>query len=86
MVMAIFLPIGVWVEQLKQEWQQDPEMQKLIQEIVTNSGRHSKFTWENNLLKYKERLWVGKYSALKQLIMYKAHGGTECGHSGVRKP
>ncbi|XP_052292019.1 uncharacterized protein LOC127900817 [Citrus sinensis] len=53
MVMAISLPIGVWVEQLKQEWQQDSEIQKLIQEIVTNSARHSKFTWENNLLKYK---------------------------------
>ncbi|KAL9415035.1 hypothetical protein AB3S75_043332 [Citrus x aurantiifolia] len=28
MVMAISLLIGVWVEQLKQEWQQDPEIQK----------------------------------------------------------
>ncbi|KAK9175296.1 hypothetical protein WN944_027302 [Citrus x changshan-huyou] len=85
MVMAISLPIGVWVEQLKQEWQHDPEIQKLIQEIVTNSARHSKFTWEKHLLKYKGRLWVGKHSALKQLIMSEAHGGTEGGHSGVRK-
>ena len=30
MVMAISLPIGVWVEQLKQEWQQDLEIQKFI--------------------------------------------------------
>lgn len=39
----------------------------------------------NNVLKYKGRLWVGKYSDLKQLIMTQAHGGIEGGHSRVKK-
>lgn len=42
-VMAISFLLADWVEQLKQEWQQDMEIQKLIQEIQSNPGFHSKF-------------------------------------------
>ena len=42
-VMAISFLLADWVEQLKQEWQQDMEIQKLIQEILSNPGFHSKF-------------------------------------------
>ncbi|RVX22659.1 Kinesin-like protein KIN-7E, chloroplastic [Vitis vinifera] len=37
------------VEQLKQEWQEDVEIQKLIQEMQPNPTSHSKFSWEHEL-------------------------------------
>ena len=62
-VMAIFFPLAEWLEQLKQEWQQDVEIQRLIQEIQADPASHSKYIWEHDLLKYKGRLWLGKIQA-----------------------
>ena len=56
-MMAISFPFAESVEQLKQEWQQNVEIQRLIQEIQANPASHSKYSWEHDLLKYKERLW-----------------------------
>ena len=58
-LMRISSPIATWVEQLKQEWQQDQAIQNLIQEIQLNPTSHPKFSWENNLLECKGSLWVG---------------------------
>ena len=68
------------VEQFKQEWQHDVEIQRLIQEIHADPASHSKYSWEHDL-KYKGRLWLGKNSRLKPIILEEAHEGVEGGHS-----
>ena len=83
-VMAISFPLTDWVEQLKQEWQQDMEIQKLIQELQENPTSHSKFNWEHDLLKHEVRLWLGRISNLKPVILKEAHVGVG-GHYGIKK-
>ena len=73
------------MKQLKQEWQQDVEIQRLIQEIQADPTSHSKYSWEHDLLKYKGRLWLGKNSSLKPILLKEAHAGVEGGHSSVKK-
>ena len=82
--MAISFPLTDWVEQLKQEWQQDMEIQKLIQELQENPTSHSKFNWEHDLLKHEVRLWLGRSSNLKPVILKEAHVGVG-GHYGIKK-
>lgn len=45
---------------------------------------HSKFSWANDQLRYKGRLWLGS-QFLKEKILQEAHGGVEGGHSGTKK-
>ena len=59
-MMTISFPLAEWVEQLKQEWQQHMEIQRLIQEMQVNPASHSKYSWEHDILKYKGRLWLVK--------------------------
>ncbi|KAL9422110.1 hypothetical protein AB3S75_034387 [Citrus x aurantiifolia] len=83
--MALSFPIANWLGMLQDEWKNDENIQKLIQEIQQDQNLHSKFTWVDNQLRYKGRLWLGDRSELKKTILQEAHGGVEGGHSGVKK-
>ena len=61
------------------------KIQRLIQEVQANPTSHSKYSWEYDLLKYKGRLWLGKNSSLKPILLKEAHVGVEGRHSGVKK-
>ena len=60
-------------------------IQKLIHEIQLDQNLHSKFTWKDNQLRYKGRLWLGDQSKIKKTILQEAHGGVAGGNSGVKK-
>ena len=70
-MMVISFLLAEWVEQLKQEWEQDVKIQRLIKEIQADPSSHSKYSWEYDLLKYKGRLWLGKNSL--KLLYLKRH-------------
>ena len=84
-MMTISFSLAEWVEQLKQEWQQHMEIQRLIQEMQVNPASHSKYSWEHDILKYKGRLWLVKNSNLKPILLKEAHVGVKGGHFCVKK-
>lgn len=84
-LMAITFPVANWLNLLQDERKKDQQIQKLIQEIKVVPNSHSKFSWSNDQLRYKGRLWLGDKSELKLKNLQESHGGDDGGHSGVKK-
>ncbi|KAH9735939.1 hypothetical protein KPL71_017914 [Citrus sinensis] len=53
-IMALSFPIANWLGVLQDEWKNDENIQKLIQEIQQDQNLHSKFTWP---LPIPELIW-----------------------------
>ena len=58
-IMTLSFPVADWLALLQDEWKRDEKIQQIIQEIVQNSMSHSKFSYVNEQLKFKGRLWLG---------------------------
>ena len=84
-IMALSFLIANWLGVLQDEWKNDENIQKLIHEIQQDQNLHSKFTWVDNQLRYKGRLWLGDRFEIKKMILQEANGGVEGGHSRVKK-
>lgn len=48
-----------WVRELQANWEQDQELQKIIQDLQQNSASHPSFSWQHQVLYFKSRLVVG---------------------------
>lgn len=47
------------LETLQGFWHQDPQCKQLIEEVSINPTTHPHYSWQNNLLKRKEKVVVG---------------------------
>lgn len=71
------------LEDLKQHWATDKNLQKVIQELNSDPSSHPCFTWHQGLLQRKGKLMVDDNSDIKQTILQWMHSSTQGGHSGV---
>lgn len=72
---------GKLLDEIKQRWARDPQLQSAIQLI--EEGQPSLFMWKQGLLLKKGKLVVGKDVTLRQEIIKIFHTTTIAGHSGV---
>ena len=63
------------------EWKNDEEVWALIQKLQQDSTTSNTFRWKNDLLWYKDRLYLYKNSQLKQKILMELHTSPLGGHS-----
>ena len=70
------------INKIKLTWQQDPSLQSLLQSLM-GGQTHSKFTWQQGLLKRKGKLVVGLDATLQQHIIHLFHDTPLGGHSGA---
>ena len=78
-IIALSFPIANWLGMLQDEWKKDENIQKLIHEIQLDQNLYSKFTWIDNQLRYKGKLWLKDQSEIKKMILQKAYGKVEGG-------
>ena len=71
------------MEEIQQAWQEDPNMQAIIRELLINPSSHPHFSWQSAQLRRKGRLVVGHNPSLKQKILSWLHNSAIGGHSGV---
>jgi hypothetical protein len=57
----------------------------LIQRLQQDSSASDTFTWKNDSLWYKDRLYLCKKSQLKQKVLLELHNSPVGGHSGFLK-
>ncbi|GJW88725.1 ty3-gypsy retroelement polyprotein [Tanacetum coccineum] len=62
----------------------DNEIQALIKKLETDPASAKHYTWIDGLLMRKGKLCVGSDTSLQHDLIEYFHGGTLCGHSGVR--
>eukprot|EP00253_Pinus_taeda_P018529 PITA_18529 len=74
-----------WINEAREEWKNDEEVWALIQKLQQDSSTSDTFSWKNDSLWYKDRLYLCKNSQLKQTILMELHTSPLGGHSGFLK-
>jgi hypothetical protein len=74
-----------WIIEARDEWKNDEKVWTLIERLQQDSGASDTFTWKNDSLWYKDRLYLCKNSQLKQKVLLELHTSLVGGHSGFLK-
>jgi hypothetical protein len=74
-----------WLQAVRQEWKQDPKILRLIQQLQDSSPVSPGYSWHNDDLRYKCRMYLSKQSQLKSTVLSKIHATPTIGHSGFTK-
>jgi hypothetical protein len=74
-----------WIVEARDEWKNDEKVWSLIQRLQQDSSASDRFTWKNDSLWYKDRLYLCKDSQLKQKVLLELHTSPVGGHSGFLK-
>lgn len=69
-------------EELKQLWDTDPSLKKIITELQTNPSLHAAYSFVNGELCRRGKLVFGNDTAVKLHIFKWLHDSTVGGHSG----
>jgi hypothetical protein len=74
-----------WIIEARDEWKNDEKVWTLIQRLQQDSSASDTFTWKNDSLWYKDRLYLCKNSQLKHNVLLELHTSPVGGHSGFLK-
>ena len=69
-----------WINEAREEWKNDEEVWALIWKLQQDSSTSNTFSWKNDSLWYKDRLYLCKNSQLKQNILMELHTSPLGGH------
>lgn len=70
------------MQQIRDSWITDSQVQKLISELQQNSQSHPHYSWHIDTLRRKGKLVIGNDNAIKQFILQWLHDSATGGHSG----
>ena len=62
-----------WITESRDEWKKDEEVWTLIQKLKQDPSTSDTFSWKNDSLWYKYRLYLCKNFQLKQNILLELH-------------
>jgi hypothetical protein len=74
-----------WLQAVHQEWLQDPKSSHLIQQLQNKAQAPPGYSWLQDELRYKGRLYLSKQSKLKFTVLSELHATPIAGHSGFTK-
>jgi hypothetical protein len=69
-----------WIIEARDEWKNEEKVWTLIQRLQQDSSASDTFTWKNDSLWYKDRLYLCKNSQLKQKVLLELHTSLVGGH------
>jgi hypothetical protein len=74
-----------WIIEAKDKWKNDEKVWTLIQRLQEDSSTSDTFTWKNDSLWYRDRLYLCKKSQLKQKVLLELHTSPIGGNSRFLK-
>ena len=74
-----------WIAEARDEWKNDEEVWTLIHKLQQDPSASATFSWKNDSLWYKDRLYLCKNSQLKQKVLFELHTSPLGGHLGFLK-
>jgi hypothetical protein len=74
-----------WLQAVHQEWLQDPKSSHLIQQLKNKAQAPPGYSWLQDELRYKGRLYLCKQSTIKSTVLSELHATPTAGHSGFTK-
>jgi hypothetical protein len=74
-----------WLQDIHQEWLQDPKSSHLIQQLQSNAPASPGYSWLHDEFRYKGCLYLSKQSKLKSMILSELHATPTAGNSEFTK-
>jgi hypothetical protein len=84
-IFSLYFIVPNWLQAVHQEWLQDPKSLHMIQQLRTNAPAPPRYSWIQDELRYKGRLYLSKQSKLKSTVLSELHAIPTAGHSGFTK-
>ena len=74
-----------WITKARDEWKKDEVVWKLIKRLQQDPSTFDTFSWKNDSLWHKHRLYICNNSQLKQKILLELHSSPLGGDLGIFK-
>ena len=74
----------VWLQEVLNSYATDPKAQQLLAQLAIHSPDDSGFSLHQNLIRHKEKVWIGDNSALQTKLIAAFHSSAIGGHSGTK--
>ena len=84
-LLAISLPIPEWIEEARREWFSHPGLSQLISQLQAYPNSTKGYSWQDDILRYKDRVVISPTSTFKSHILAEMHSSPIAGHSGFQK-
>ena len=82
---AISKPLVNWVDQLKDSYKTNSEFQDILQQLDKETIGSLKYHLRGGILYYKQRVYISKFSPIKEAIMNYIHDSLASGHTGFER-
>ena len=82
---SISIVVPEWISKVQCEYVKDPKTRKLIEEVENNKATNFKYSWEKDILWYKQRIYVPSSSKFKTQVLKENHESPIAGHVGFFK-
>jgi hypothetical protein len=82
---AISKPLVNWVDQLKDSYKTNSEFQDILQQLDKETIGSLKYYLRGGILYYKQRVYISKFSPIKEAIMNYIHDSLASGHMGFER-
>lgn len=80
---TLTIAIPPWYQEVRDSDTQDAVARSYIQEIQqTGPSQSHYYTYENGLLRYKGKVYIGRDTTVREMILNLVHSSSEGGHSG----
>jgi hypothetical protein len=66
---TLFFIVPYWLQDVRQEWLHDPKISHMIQKLKVKSPVSLGYSWHNDELRYKGRLYLSKKSQIKSMVL-----------------
>jgi hypothetical protein len=81
--LALSTVVPQWCDDVIAGYSSDPQAQSYIEQLVLSPNSVSNFSYQNGLLRYKNRLWLGNNKELQLRVIQAMHTSALGGHSGM---
>ncbi|KAJ4810364.1 polyprotein [Rhynchospora pubera] len=82
-LLAVSELVPVWVEEVKQSYDNDTWSQDIITRLNEGTADNANYTLQNGLLRYKNRICVGNSNMWREKLLKEMHDSNLGGHSGI---
>jgi hypothetical protein len=84
---AIIAFVPVWVQEVINSYHSDPSTTALFQELAITQNNVEEYSLVEGVIRYKDKIWVGKNSALQTKLIASFHGfALRGGIQGYKQP
>jgi hypothetical protein len=77
------VPLPQWLQKVQASYTADTNAQGLIAKLSLDGSVVPNFTLKDGLLRYKNRIWIGKDPDLHSQLIAALHCSSIGGHSGI---